>query len=132
MHVVSSSPDGNGVLFEGTKGRMHVSRGRCKGKVIEELPKDAFSQEDFNALYNGKPFEGHKDNFIRCIREGGKPVSDVWSHVQALNCCHLCAIAARLNREIKWDVNKEQIVGDDQAASFWSREQRKGFEIPRV
>lgn len=131
MHVVSHSPDGNGILFEGSKGRLHVSRGRCKGKVIEEGAKNAFSHEDFNALYNGKPFEGHKENFIRCIREGGKPVSDVWSHVQAMNCCHLCGIAARLNREIKWDVNKEQIVGDDLAASFWGREQRKGFEISR-
>jgi|BioPla2DNA2_1021312.scaffolds.fasta_scaffold44931_2 predicted dehydrogenase len=131
MHVVSSSPDGNGILFEGTNGRMHVSRGRCKGKVIEELPPDAFSQEDFDALYNGKPFEDHKVNFIRCIREGGKPVSDVWSHVQAMHCCHLCSVAARLNREIQWDVNAERIVGDELAASFWAREQRKGFEISR-
>ena len=131
MHAVNESSDGNGILFEGTKGRMHVSRGRCKGKVVEELAKDAFSVDDFNALYNGKPFEGHKENFIRCIREGGKPVSDVWSHVQALNCCHLCSISARLGREIKWDPKTEQIVGDDQAASFMSREQRKGFEISR-
>ncbi len=132
MHVVSGSPDGNGILFEGTKGRLHVSRGRCKGKVIEELTPETFpKQEEFDALYNGKPFEGHKENFIRCIREGGKPVSDVWSHVQAMNCCHLCGIAARLNREIKWDVNAEKIVGDEQAASFWAREQRKGFEISR-
>ncbi|MDO5308450.1 MAG: Gfo/Idh/MocA family oxidoreductase [Planctomycetia bacterium] len=131
MHVVNSSPDGNGILFEGTKGRLHVSRGRCKGKVIEELPQDYFSQDDFNALYNGKPFEGHKENFIRCIREGGKPVSDVWSHVQALNCCHLSAIAARLGRQISWDPKTEQIVGDEQAASFQAREQRKGYEISR-
>ena len=132
MHVVNASPDGNGILFEGTKGRLHVSRGRCKGKIIEELPQDAFSQDDYNALYNGKPFEGHKDNFIRCIREGGKPVSDVWSHVQAINCCHLCGIAARLNRKIEWDPQKEEIVGDEQAASFAARERRKGFDIPAV
>ena len=132
MHVVNASPDGNGILFEGTKGRLHVSRGRCKGKIIEELPQDAFSQDDYNALYNGKPFEGHKDNFIRCIREGGMPVSDVWSHVQAINCCHLCGIAARLNRKIEWDPKKEEIVGDEQAASFAARERRKEFDIPAV
>ncbi len=132
MHVVSSSKDGNGLLFEGTKGRFHVSRGRCKGKVIEELKPDTFKQEDFDALYNGKPFEGHKQNFLRCIREGGKPVSDVWSHVQALHCCHLCGIAARLNAVVEWDPVKEQIVGDDKAASFFGREQRKGFELPTV
>ena len=90
------------------------------------------SEDDYNALYNGKPFEGHKDNFIRCIREGGMPVSDVWSHVQAINCCHLCGIAARLNRKIEWDPKKEEIVGDEQAASFAARERRKEFDIPAV
>ena len=132
MHVVSDSKDGNGILFEGTKGRIHVNRGRIAGKPFEELPKDRFTNADYDALYNGKPCEGHKENFIRCIREGGKPVSDVWSHVQAMHCCHLSAISARLKREIKWDPNAERIVGDDQAAAFFGREHRAGFEKPTV
>ncbi|MDO4550086.1 MAG: Gfo/Idh/MocA family oxidoreductase [Planctomycetia bacterium] len=132
MHVVSNSPDGNGILFEGTKGKIHVNRGRIKGKPVEELPADAFKEEDYTALYNGKKWEGHKDNFIRCIREGGTPVSDVESHVQAMHCCHLAAIAARLNKEIKWDPVAEKIVGDDLAASFFARENRKGFEKPKL
>ena len=83
-------------------------------------------------LYKGKPFEGHTANFYRCIREGGLPVSDVFSHVQAMNTCHLCAIAARLGRTIKWDPKAEKIIGDDQAAAFFARTPRPGFEIPRV
>ena len=131
MHVVSHSPDGNGILFEGTKGRFHVSRGRCKGKPVEELPPDAFTEDDYRELFHGKPFEGHKENFIRCVREGGTCVSDVVSHVQAMNACHMCSIAARLNREVKWDPKTEKIVGDDQAAAFFSRQETKGYEIPR-
>lgn len=83
-------------------------------------------------LYKGKPFEGHKQNFYRCLTEGGLPVSDVYSHVQTMNTCHLAAIAARLNRVIKWDPKAENIVGDDQAATFFARTPREGFEIPRV
>ncbi|MBQ9454107.1 MAG: Gfo/Idh/MocA family oxidoreductase [Thermoguttaceae bacterium] len=131
MHVVSGSPDGNGILFEGTKGRFHVSRGRCKGKPVEELPQDAFTEDDYRELFHGKPVEGHKENFIRCVREGGTCISDVVSHVQAMNACHLCGIAARLNREIKWDPKAEKIVGDDQAATFYARQETKGYEIPR-
>ena len=41
-------------------------------------------------------------------------------------------VAARLGRTIKWDPMKETIVGDDVAASFMSREQRSGFELPEV
>ncbi len=46
-----------------------------------------------------------------------------------LEICHLSNIAMRLNREIRWDPNKREIIGDAQANSFLSRENRKGFEI---
>ncbi len=146
MDVTSGSKDGNGVLFEGTKGRLHVSRGRCKGKLIEEGIAEQFKPEDYIALNNGKPFDANeagrrgqdhaywesKCNWIRCIREGGTPICDVASHVECAHLCHLSGIAARLKREIKWDNVNERIVGDDQAAAFFAREQRKGFEIPEV
>ncbi|HSG70304.1 MAG TPA: gfo/Idh/MocA family oxidoreductase, partial [Planctomycetaceae bacterium] len=128
-----TSEGDNGILFEGTKGHMFVNRGKITGQPIDEnWDKDHYTEEDVTALYNGKQFEGHKNNFYRCIAEGGLPVSDVFSHVQAMNTCHLAAIAARLDRVIKWDPREEKIVDDDQAAAFFSREQRKGFEIPRV
>ena len=123
----------NGVFFEGTKGRIFVSRGTITGKPIEEnWDKDLYTQEDVNKLYKGKPHEGHKNNFYRCIRDGGLPVSDAFSHVQAMSTCHLSAIAARLGRVIKWDPQAEKILGDEQAASFVARDRRKGFEIVRV
>ena len=123
----------NGVLFEGTKGRIFVNRGKITGKPIEEnWDKDQYTQEDVIKLYKGKPAEGHKNNFYRCIREGGLTVSDVFSHVQTMNTCHLAAIAARLGRVIKWDPEKHTIVGDDEAATFMARQRRKGFEIPKV
>jgi predicted dehydrogenase len=130
--IVTSRGD-NGILFEGTKGRLFVNRGKITGRPIEEgWDKDTFGDDDLKALYKGKPFEAHKQNFYRCIREGGLPVSDVHSHIIAMNTCHLAAIAARLGRTIKWDPVAEKIVGDDQAASFAARKPRDGFEIPRV
>jgi len=148
MNVVSQSPDGNGILFEGTKGKIHVNRSRIKGKPFEDIggklneagraiPYDQlpellamFPLEELDKLYNGKKFEGHKQNFITCIREGGLPVSDVYTHVQAMNVCHLCAIAARLGREVAWDPKAEK-TGDAQSQSFLARKQRKGYEISR-
>ena len=134
MHVVSRSPDGNGILFEGTEGRIHVNRGRIAGRPFEQIKDnigDIFPAEEFIKLYNGKPFEGHKENFIRCIREGGLPVSDVYSHIQAMTVCHLCVIAARLGREVHWDPKDERTL-DVQAQSFVARERRRDYEIPRV
>jgi len=126
IEMVVDSRSDNGILFEGTKGRIFVSRGKIAGTPIEEnWDEGKYTDEDLIRLYKGKPPEGHKNNFYRCIAEGGLPVSDVYSHVQALNTCHLCAIAARLKRVIRWDPKAEKIVGD-------ARKPRKGFEIPRV
>jgi predicted dehydrogenase len=130
--IITSRGD-NGILFEGTKGRMFVNRGKITGVPIEEgWDKDQFGPADLDKLYKGKPFEGHKNNFYRCIREGGLPVSDVYSHVQTMHSCHLAAIAARLGRTIKWDPKTEKITGDEEAAAFFARKPRAGFEIPRV
>ncbi len=130
--IVTSAPP-NGVLFEGTKGRMFVNRGRISGKPIDEdWDAGHYGQDDLARLYKGKPHEGHKQNFYRTLREGGLPVSDVYSHLQAMNTCHLCTIAARTGKKIKWDPKTEQIMGDDHAQSFASRTPRAGYEIPRV
>lgn len=131
--ITVSSRGENGILFEGSQGRLFVNRGKIVGQPIEEnWDQGQFEPADVEALYKGKPFEGHKDNFYRCIREGGTPVSDVYSHLQAMTVCHLCAIAARLQRIVKWDPQKEQILEDELAQSFFARTPRPGFEIPRM
>lgn len=128
-----NSRSDNGILFEGTKGRLFVNRGKITGTPIDEnWDEGQFGEEDLQRLYKGKPFEGHKNNFYRCISEGGLPVSDVFTHVQALNTCHLAAIAARLNRVIKWDPKTETILNDAQAAQFVARDRRAGFDILKV
>ena len=133
VEMVVTSRGDNGILFEGTKGRIFVNREKVTGKPVEEgWDKDKFTDADVVALYKGKPFEDHKTNFYRCIREGGLPVSDVFSHVVAMNTCHLSAIAARLGRTITWDPAAEKIVGDEQAAAMAARTPRAGYEIPRV
>ena len=100
---------------------------------IEEQDRDQSHQvHRQRANPQGKPHEGHKDNFFRCIREGGLPVSDVYSHTQIMHTCHLAAIAARLGRKIKWDPKTEKITDDALATSMLGRKQREGFEIPKV
>ncbi len=156
MIVDSRSP--NGILFEGAKGRIFVSRSRISGKPIEEnWDAGKYEIADMTRLLNGETpiinpnlmgrehgedepqdkhiidnMVRHKVNFYRCIREGARPISDVETHVQMLNTCHLCTIAARLNRVIHWDPKAERIVGDDQAAAFFAYPRRPEYEIPHI
>jgi predicted dehydrogenase len=128
MHITSRKR--NGVLFEGSRGRMFVNREKITGTPIEEnWDQDQWGADDLQRLYKGLPPEGHKDNFYRCVRDGGVPLSDVDTHLQAMSTCHLAAIAARVGRKINWDAKTEQIHGDEVAQSLMSRTPRAGFEI---
>jgi predicted dehydrogenase len=129
LHIVSDSKDGNGILFEGTEGRFHVSRGAMKGRPVEDLNSNPISEDRLMQLYKGKKPGNHMANFFECIADRTDPISDVYSHHRAMTTCHLANIAIRLGRKIRWDSEQEQIV-DDAAANQWlSREQRKGYEI---
>ena len=69
-------------------------------------------------------------NFFECIKTGEQPISDVYTHHRAMTTCHLANIAIRLGRPLKWDPEKEQIVGDEATPTpGCAREQRKGYEI---
>lgn len=132
MHIVSSSPDGNGILFEGTEGRFHVSRGSMKGKPAEDLATNPITEERLMQLYKGKKPGNHMANFFECIADRTDPISDVYSHHRAMTTCHLANIAIRLNRKLQWNSETEQIVGDAEANQWLAREQRKGYEIDVV
>ncbi|MBI1344991.1 gfo/Idh/MocA family oxidoreductase [bacterium] len=129
MHIVSESQDGNGILFEGTDGRFHVSRGSMKGKPAEDLKTNPVTEERLMQLYKGKKPGNHMANFFECIADRTDPISDVYSHHRAMTTCHLANIAIRLGRKLNWDSEKEMIVGDDEANQWLAREQRKGYEI---
>ena len=129
FNIVNTVEQGNGILFEGTKGRFHVSRGRITGKPFEELAENPLPENAIQDLYGGKQPSSHMGNFFDCIKSGSLPISDVFTHHRALTTCHLSNIAIRLGRALKWDPQAEQIIGDDEANAWQRREQRKGYEI---
>lgn len=119
----------NGITIEGEKGTIFVKRGRIDGEAVEDLKSNPLPEDAIEKLYKGMPRTGHMGNFFDCVKARKLPVSDVFSHHRILTTCHLANIAIRLDRTLKWDPDKEQIVGDDQAKAMQRREQRKGFEI---
>lgn len=119
----------NGVLIEGTKGRIFCSRGRITGKPVEELESNPLPEDALIKLRKGKPLGSHMENFISCTRDRSLPVSDVFTHHRVLTTCHLANIAIRLNRKLNWDADTQQIVGDDDANGWLGRPQRKGYEL---
>jgi predicted dehydrogenase len=135
VHTAQNDPNlkfGNGIMFEGTKGRFLVDRGKIVGAPVAALKEQPLSEGLLAKLFNGKKIGGgnaHMRNFFECIKDRTQPISDVFTHHRAMTTCHLANIAIRLNRTLKWDPKAEQIVGDSQARQMQGREQRKGYEI---
>jgi hypothetical protein len=96
---------------------------------VEELKDNPLPDGAIEEVYGGPVSENHTANFTDAMKSRKQPISDVWSHNRMLEICHLSNIAMRLDRELQWDPEKREIIGDPQANSFLSRESRKGFEI---
>jgi predicted dehydrogenase len=119
----------NGILIEGDKGRIFVSRGSLKGKPVEDLKENPLPADAITKLYKGKKPGNHMGNFFECLASREQPISDVFTHHRAMTTCHLANICIRLGRPIKWNPDTEHIEGDDEANAWQKREQRKGYEI---
>lgn len=129
VELFIESEGDNGILFEGTEGRLFVNRGKITGRPVDELKDKPLPEGAIEEVYGGKVSANHTANFIEAMDARKQPISDVWTHNRMLEICHLSNIAMRLNRELRWDPVKREIIGDAQANAFLSRESRKGFEI---
>ena len=118
----------NGILFEGTRGRIFVNRGSITGKPVDELKSNPLPSGALQEAYKNRSLTNHFRNFFEATVARKEPISDVFSHHRGLTTCHLAGIAARLGRKIGWDPKAEKIVGDPQAQAMVGREVRKGFE----
>ncbi|HEV8379693.1 MAG TPA: Gfo/Idh/MocA family oxidoreductase [Tepidisphaeraceae bacterium] len=100
----------NGVLFVGDKGWVEVNRGYIKTSP-ESIGKEPLGPNDIH-LYNSK---NHAGDWLSCVRTRRRPICDVEVGARSITVCHLGNIAYWLNRSIKWDPAKEEIIGDDEA-----------------
>lgn len=132
--ILINSTGRNGILIEGEAGRIFVNRENLEGKPVEQLADEPLPENAISKIYRGlpTPYNRHRNhwaNFFHCVRERVEPISDVTSHLRAIDICHLANIAARFGRTVNWDAEAEQIVGDEPANTLLSRPYRKGFEI---
>ncbi|NLY02548.1 MAG: Gfo/Idh/MocA family oxidoreductase [Rhodopirellula sp.] len=130
----------SGVLFEGETGRLFVNRGTLDGVPVDNLKENPFPREQFQlyAFDNRQRPErvgkldaivNHMGNFFDCIETRKTPISDCESQHRSATTCHLINLAIRLGRPLEWDAEKEQFIGDADANTWLSRQQRKGFEV---
>jgi predicted dehydrogenase len=123
MTITDGKRAPNGVKFEGTEGWIFVTRGEIKAskpELLEEpLPSNAIR------LYKS---DNHMGNFFECVKSRKDPICPVEIGHRSISVAHLGVISVRLNRPIKWDPVKEEIIGDKEANSMLVREMRKPYD----
>lgn len=123
----------HGVQFHGEQGVLVVDRNGWEvypetdridkpGRIYKAagVPRRA-SSGDMHLL--------HVQNFVDCMRSRKRPNSDVEIGHNSMIACHLGNIAQRIGRQVKWDVDKEMIIGDKEAQTYVSREYRAPWKL---
>jgi predicted dehydrogenase len=115
----------NGNAFYGTKGMLLLG----KGSGFQVFgPRNKPGEK-----MSGSPdLPAHHQNFIDCIRHGGRPHADIEEGHLSAALCHLGNIACRVSRTLRFDPQKEQIVGDEEANRLVRRTYREGhWAVPQ-
>src|SRR5262249_11947066 len=73
-------------------------------------------------------FRRHARDFLDCSKSRKQPVSDLESAHRVATACYLANISLRLRRLVRWDGDKETIVGDPEAARMLERPYRAPWD----
>lgn len=125
--VVDAKGQQHGVKFIGSDGWIWVSRGILQASNPELLVEPLGSAAE--RLYVS---DNHMSNFFQCVETRKPTICEPEIGHRSASICHLGVIAIRLGRELQWDPEKEQFVGDAEANSFVSREMRKPWSYTSV
>ena len=67
-------------------------------------------------------------NWLDCMRTRKRPLCEVEDGHRVATACNLANMSLRLGRSIRWDPEKEQVIGDKEAAAMCVRPYRAPWE----
>ncbi len=114
----------NGVLFTGTKGEVEVNRGHIR-TVPEELKDKKIGPNEIH-LYESR---NHYVDWLDAVRKRSRPICDIETGCRSVSVCHLGNIAYKLGRPLKWDPEREVLIGDVGASRLLSRPMRSPWHL---
>jgi hypothetical protein len=66
------------------------------------------------------------------MKSRARPASDVEIGHDSMIACHLGNMAQRLGRMVKWDPEKEAVIGDPEAQKLVNRPYRAPWVLPKA
>ena len=130
MRVANASrlPMRMGTTWHGDLGWIHVDRGDIISASDPKILQEVIGENEIH-LYKS---ENHWKNFIDCVRSGKPAIAPVEVAHRAISVALLGEIAMTTGQTIKWDPEKEEIIGNPRASRLMSRPYRQPWTLPTV
>lgn len=106
----------------GTAGRLK----RDKNATIQDKTDD---RRDPKPVPRYKGSGGIYGDFIECVKTRERPFRDIQLAVNSVAVSHLATISYNVDRSLKWDVEKQQFIDDEEANRFLDRARREPWAI---
>lgn len=130
MRVANASrlPLGMGTTWHGDLGWVHVDRGDVLTASDPKILNEVIGANEIQ-LYKS---ENHWQNFVDCAKTGKLTIAPVEVAYRAVSVALLGEIAMTTGETIKWDPEKEEIIGNPRASKLLSRPYRQPWALPTV
>jgi len=119
---------GSGTTWYGDKGWIHVNRGETLFASDPKILEEVIGENEIHLIKS----ENHWQNFVDCVRSGEKTIAPIEVAYRAISVALLGEIAMQTGQKIKWDPEKEEIIGNPMAARLLDRPYRSPWQLPTI
>ncbi len=103
--------EGNAIRFQGTEGKIEVSREFLRSSP-EHLVKHSFSSKEKRVYFS----DNHYQDWINAIKKRSMPICDVETGHRTATVCNIVNITYELQRPLSWNPGREEF--DDAYANL--------------
>ena len=113
------------IRFVGKNGEVKSSR-----YSTETTPASLVSRIPSSSEFRAYRSNDHRQNWLDSIISRRPPICPATVGARSFDVCGLAGIAERLNRPIRWNPEKREIIGDPEASRFANYTRRAGYPLP--
>ena len=124
MTVANNQQIPQGAKWYGERGWVHVNRGGLRAEPAEIL-KEVIGPGE-TRLYESRD---HKQNFLDCVKSRKLTICPAEVGHRSISVGLLGEIAMLTGRKIKWNPEKEQIIGDEAASALLGKSYREPWVL---
>jgi predicted dehydrogenase len=117
------------IYCEGTDGWLRVKDWRGTLEASSQEILDSVIPEDGIHLYTD---ESEHVNFLKCVRSRKPVYHPVEDMHRTATIAHMGNIAMRLKRTLRWDPDREEFPGDNEANLMRSRSEREPWTLEKL